>query len=927
MSSVKLLFEKLKSLDERLHSLFIISLIALIFLYPMFLGKVDTPVDIRNVQMYPWRYYAVDAKVRKITLWEYISKSSPVFELKIPPSDKNEYLFRLNLDKPLVDKLSKKSDTNYYLRFDFHPSYDETIKFNSINFGVLFVSDIVHDYFAPPIQVSKISDSSQGTWYQAHLPLNKELKKIGSVEDLKFYNLLIKAFNNSGKRPSTLYIKNLKLICEDASSTPKIHNPYNNDLIQGFTPNREFFSNSIKKWHIPFWYHYLLTGIENVDDPQVGYFHPFYFLTYLIFDHFTAHQIITFICFVLSGFGAFLLTRYWGLNFWASLFTGIVYIFHPFNVVWFSFEHALMNSAILPFLLLAYEKNLHHYKLINKNLLTCALLQGLIFLSGHLQVSYYTAIFFLLFAAFKFIQNISAGKREFIKHIFSVCFIFAIGLMMASVVLIPVIPFIQNSYRVPWSKEIIMQSSIPLKAFLGLFYPYYMGTDASQYGEPPYGWGFARNYMYFGLLPFIFSLFTFKVISKNKHVAFFYFAIIFSVLIFTGSPIFFLIRDFIPGFKQLQHNRFVEGYSYSVPFLAGIGFQVFYDFIAKHKLNLVKIISAVIILISILDLFYYSSYSVTWSNRNEYKPLPKNGSLEFIINQQKKSKEPFRILPFTNYRVGENKFDVALPNTLLPYLIEDVSGYSSFVSRDLYSIFVYIQTKNPNDLYTKEIVSLFSNTNIPYPIYNFQSKFLDLFNVRYFLVPNFLKLYSNDIKKVFDGDCAIYENINVLPRAFLVPSYKIIKSAKKTILEIDKEEFNPLKKVILMSLPVKYHNEIIQINKGQSELKYSLDFLKYEQEKIILKVNVNRSGILLYGGNLNWNWRVKVNGKQDELFQANLVQKGVFLPRSGEYIVEFYYYPKLFLIGLLISAAALLILLALTVWLIRKEKSERSLLY
>src|SRR3989338_3693274 len=100
-------------------------------------------------------------------------------------------------------------------------------------------------------------------------------------------------------------------------------------------------------------------------------------MIYFLFDHFTAHLIITFVCLVLCGVGTFSLCRYWELSFYPSLFACIVYMFHPFNVVWFSFEHSIMNSATLPFLLLMYEKNLASGKLLNKYLLTSALLLGL----------------------------------------------------------------------------------------------------------------------------------------------------------------------------------------------------------------------------------------------------------------------------------------------------------------------------------------------------------------------------------------------------------------------------------------------------------------------------------------------------------------------------------------------------------------------
>lgn len=913
-----------KNRSESIIALLVILLIAIVFLFPMFLGKVDTPTDIRNIQMYPWRYYSVDKNIKKHVLWERIFNQSEtiidkeinekVFDFRIPPNQIHTLKFYPEYDKALLNKLNDLKDRHYYLTFDFKSKYS---KLGQLKFGVQFVVKNTTKYLRPkalvyPSEFNK--EYEKPTWHRIYVPLQGNIP----LNNLNNYDIHIVAKNPSKSIISSLYITNLKIICEDSSNVVEIHNPYNNDLVQGFTPNREAYSNSIKKFKIPFWYNELLTGLENIADPQMGYFHPIFFVIYFLFDHFTAHLIVLFVSFVLCGFGAFTLCRFWRLSFYPSLLASIVYMFHPFNMIWFSFEHIIMNSATLPFLLLSYEKNLRAGKLLNRHLLISALLLGLIFLSGHLQVSYYTAIFFVMFASFKFLQSISFYKKSYfsyIRQIVGVIFICAIGLMMCGVVLVPLVPFVSNSYRVSWSDEMIKSSAIPLKAFLGLIYPYYMGKNSSAISEPVYGWGFARNYVYFGLIPFLLALFSLRVIFRNKLGLFFFVTIFFSFLICTASPFFFLIKDYIPGFKQFQSHRFIEVYSYCVPFLAGFGLQTLINFLSFIKDKNRIIILLTILLITTFDLMFYSSYFVTWSDRKSYKPLPEGGSLKFILDKMKTSHEPFRILSFVVDKAGNIKFkqgtSVALPNTLLPYGIEEVSGYSSFVPEDLYSLFVYIQTKDPKKLYPQKILDVFPNTNIPYPVYNFRSKILDLLNVRYFLVPYVLMLDSENTKKVFVSDCTIYENKDYLPRAYIVPKYKLIKSKKGTIVKLDSEDFNPREEVILMSFPLQYKQALQQANKELASLKYNIEFKKYNNEKTTLKVNVNRPSILVLASNLNQNWKAKINGENTELYQANLVQKAVYLPGSGNYTIEFYYFPKLFFIGLSISFSAVFILIVL----------------
>ena len=56
--------------------------------------------------------------------------------------------------------------------------------------------------------------------------------------------------------------------------------------------------------------------------------------------------------------------------------------------------------------------------------------------------------------------------------------------------------------------------------------------------------------------------------------------------------------------------------------------------------------------------------------------------------------------------------------------------------------------------------------------------------------------------------------------------------------------------------------------------------------------------------------------------QSNLVQRAVYLPNAGEYLVEFYYFPRLFFIGLAITLSGLFVLLIL--FIIMKNRNMQG---
>ncbi|MBI3307891.1 MAG: hypothetical protein HYZ79_00785, partial [Candidatus Melainabacteria bacterium] len=437
----------------------IVLLICVLYLHKYFFGLIDIPLDLRNVGMYPWKYHVVDKKVESHTLWksDFISGNSYVFSIN--PTESNSTVLDLVLDEDEVGEISSINNTNNYISFDFKVAGEKLVPYG---LGLTLINKKTNDVVSPKVSIAPIGSAvGLDSWYKAQFLLNDLLAKSHSFDLLKNYAVKITAQNKSDTDIAVLHIKDLKLESHDFSKVPKIKNHYLLDIIQMFPPIREYFSSSLKKGELPFWNNYILTGAEFLAEPQIGFFHPLYFLSYLLFDQFIAHAIVSIVCLLLCGIGAYLLCVYWGLGFIPSLLAGIVYMFHPFNVTHFSYEHILLCSSSLPFLILCFEHCINSKKFLNIYLLLSSFLLGLIFISGHLQVVYYTVLLFFLFVIFRSMLNY--------KNLFSAVFIFVIGLMIASIVILPFMSLFQNSHRVANPEGFIKASSVPISALLGLF--------------------------------------------------------------------------------------------------------------------------------------------------------------------------------------------------------------------------------------------------------------------------------------------------------------------------------------------------------------------------------------------------------------------------------------------------------------------------
>lgn len=187
---INLLTSKFGTLTEKQIAFLIVLLITIIYLHPIFLGKVDTPIDIRNITMYPWRYYAVDKKVKNIILWKYEIPSEKKFidkeinlkvlKLDTPPNNTNNFLLRLNLDESQLNELQRSKEVNYYLTAEFKPVYSKSL---AISFGFSLVNKVTGNYFKPGIAIlpsSYYKEDQLTTWYKLLFPLNEHSASVNS---------------------------------------------------------------------------------------------------------------------------------------------------------------------------------------------------------------------------------------------------------------------------------------------------------------------------------------------------------------------------------------------------------------------------------------------------------------------------------------------------------------------------------------------------------------------------------------------------------------------------------------------------------------------------------------------------------------------------------------------------------------------------
>jgi hypothetical protein len=265
------------------------------------------------------------------------------------------------------------------------------------------------------------------------------------------------------------------------------------------------------------------------------------------------------------------------------------------------------------------------------------------------------------------------------------------------------------------------------------------------------------------------------------------------------------------------------------------------------------------------------------------------------------------------YRVirGPLSRKVFPPNSFTVYGISDVQGYSP-VLMDYYVEFLR--------LIEEDIASARMVYSLKYPA-STTSPLLDLLNVKYVVTlaepgEEMVELEQSEpsLELVFDGEVKIYENKDVLPRAFFVPEYVIVEDGDEALALLGAEGFDPASVVVLEEEPVPAASTA-----ETAAAEQQIEVVEYTPNRVVIDASAPRDGLLVLGDLYYIGWKVVVDGAEREVYKADYAFRAVRL-EAGDHRVEFMFDPLSFKVGLAVSLAALLALAALTgFWLVQRR--------
>lgn len=290
--------------------------------------------------------------------------------------------------------------------------------------------------------------------------------------------------------------------------------------------------------------------------------------------------------------------------------------------------------------------------------------------------------------------------------------------------------------------------------------------------------------------------------------------------------------------------------------------------------------------LTFLDLCVFGiGYNPVISPKDVYPQMP---AIEFL----KKDQSIFRILPVRS-EWGSNG--------PLAYNLNEMGGAD-------------LPTK-----YYDEFTDAIDGKDTPGFIYfnaqSANSKLIDLLNVKYIVTTNkFNAAVGRDIRLCWQkDDVYIYENHQVLPRAFIVHKARVVPD-DKLIPALKEALFDPASEVLLKDKRV-----VNSPGKEYSVKGESVDILSYTPQRVTLRTKASAGSILVISDAYYPGWRAYLDKQEIEIHRANGVMRAIEIPK-GEHEIEFCYRPTSIYLGAMISAGVfLLIIVGIAVMLLSKK--------
>lgn len=250
------------------------------------------------------------------------------------------------------------------------------------------------------------------------------------------------------------------------------------------------------------------------------------------------------------------------------------------------------------------------------------------------------------------------------------------------------------------------------------------------------------------------------------------------------------------------------------------------------------------------------------------------------------------------YRIARIDREIMPPNTWVYYHLQSVEGYDPLALENYARVFNMINKQNYQNGLSRYM-----------ELSDYKSKWLDALGVRYFLavkrdekgrIPGntFSEAVLNTgYPRVFESkNSVVLENNQAKERAFFVKRVVNVDSKSSLVEHISQKDFDPTTDAV-----------VIDSKSANIAGVSSAKILDYSPNRVVVKTE-GEGGFLVLADTYEKGWQVKVDGRLEKLYEVDGALRGVWVD-AGSRTVEFWYLPRAFMIGAVLSSLSAISLL------------------
>lgn len=711
------------------------------------------------------------------------------------------------------------------------------------------------------------------------------------------------------------------------------------DLYIEHYPMTEYAARVLRAGSLPLWNPFQFCGMPFLAVPHTGLFYlPN--AVYLLFDVGTATEVSLVLHLLISATGMALLVRELGLGRMPALAAAVTFAWSGWVFYQVNLPAAIACQSWLPLTVLAVERSLRGKRWAPFGLAAAVALQTT---SGAPEYVLYNLYAAGLFSVFRLARRASsAGMAGTARDGSLLLGAVVVGVLAAALQLLPSFELAAQSAR----------SALTLEKALGV-------GEYSQ-NTIPSGLFFAeilsaRGNAMVGVLGFLGLGLGFQVRKQRNLWAFAVVAALLSALLVFGGPVFELYHETLPGRMFRRPIKFLQIYTFAQALLAALALARLHEWStqrgpASSSQGRAPLLALVALLLgavgfavvqgtlspwwlaagaglaigvalpgrapalAVVWLLIVHGLSLFYSGHNdEVRPAAQPGVFDTSAQQldavaRSAGSErvyldgEFLPVPGLTMKQGTLRSMRAVVD-YQPLAMERYARYFRFAA----------QQPDPRDPFAGDF-HLGSRS---------RWKLMDLASTRYYVVARhrpldfFLASRPAQFRDVSSTEGPkVYERSSALPRANFVAKARSFDDPERLLWALASADFDPGSEVLLELEPGQTLPSLATQPTDTKPVR--AEIVVDAAERVVVEVQNQAAGFLVLSDAHYPGWRAWVDGNPAPIFRANYLFRAVALPPGGSRI-EFRFAPQSFRIGLGVSAAVLLGVVAAALWLYRRS--------